>query len=58
MCKKLGATYMFVGDDWYNTERFNQYEAEFKLHGINIVYFPYTDSISSTSIRETLSLKR
>ena len=55
MCKKLHATYMFVGDDWYNTDRFNNFEAEFKANGIEIIYFPYTNSISSTKIRERLT---
>ena len=25
-CKELGATYLFVGDDWYGTEKWNKYE--------------------------------
>ena len=29
MCKKLGATLLFVGDDWYGTEKWKQYEKEF-----------------------------
>ena len=28
-CKKLGATYLFVGDDWYGTDKWKQYEEEF-----------------------------
>lgn len=58
MCKKLGASYLFVGDDWYNTEKWNKYEEEFKSEGIKIIYFPYTDGVSSTKIREILSTKR
>ena len=58
MCKKLGATFMFVGDDWYNTEKWNNYEKEFKKEGIKIIYFPYTQGISSTRIREALSKTR
>lgn len=27
--KKLGASYLFVGDDWYGTEKWNKYEKEF-----------------------------
>ena len=27
-CKKLGASYLFVGDDWYGTEKWNKYEEE------------------------------
>ena len=54
MCKKLGASYLFVGDDWYNTDKWNKYEEEFKKEGIKIVYFPYTKSTSSTQIRELI----
>lgn len=58
MCKKLGAKFLFVGDDWYGTEKWNKYEEEFSKEGIKIVYFPYTKSISSTKIRETLKKVR
>ncbi len=53
-CKKLGAEIMFVGDDWYKTEKWEAYEKEFKEEGIRIVYFPYTRSTSSTLIRNAL----
>ena len=58
MCKKLGASYLFVGDDWYNTDKWNKYEEEFAKEGIKIVYFPYTQGISSTRISEALSKVR
>lgn len=58
MCKKLGATYLFVGDDWYGTEKWNKYEEEFNAAGIKIVYFPYTKGISSTKIVEALKTVR
>jgi len=54
MCKKLGATYMFVGDDWFATEKWQKYEEDFKKEGIKIIYFPYTKGISSTKITEAL----
>ena len=54
-CKKLGAEIMFVGDDWYQTEKWQAYEREFQEEGIRIVYFPYTRSTSSTQIREALN---
>ena len=57
-CKKLGATYLFVGDDWYNTEKWNNYEKEFEKEGIKIIYFPYTKGISSTKIQEALNAVR
>lgn len=58
MCKKLGATVMFVGDDWYGTEKWQEYEKEFAQEGIKIVYFPYTKGISSTMINEALNAVR
>ena len=54
MCKKLGASYLFVGDDWYGTEKWQNYEKEFEAAGIKIIYFPYTKGISSTKITEAL----
>ena len=57
-CKKLGATILFVGDDWYGTEKWRQYEADFAREGIRIVYFPYTKGVSSTKINEALHAVR
>ena len=53
-CKKLGASYLFVGDDWYGTEKWLNYEKEFVSEGIKIIYFPYTKGISSSNIAEKL----
>ena len=53
-CKKLGASIMFVGDDWYGTEKWRAYEEEFAEAGIRIVYFPYTKGVSSTDISHAL----
>lgn len=58
MCKKLGATILFVGDDWYGTGKWKQYEKEFADAGIQIVYFPYTQGVSSTKITEVLQKTR
>jgi glycerol-3-phosphate cytidylyltransferase len=58
MCKKLGATIMFVGDDWYQTDKWEDYEKAFAEEGIKIVYFPYTKGISSTKITEALKSVR
>lgn len=55
-CKKLGASVLFVGDDWYSTDKWNKYEEECSKAGIKIVYFPYTKGISSTKITEELSV--
>ena len=53
-CKKLGATMLFVGDDWYATDKWQEYEKQFEENGIKIVYFPYTKGISSTAITAAL----
>lgn len=58
MCKKLGAKILFVGDDWYGTEKWKKYEEEFTQSGIRIVYFPYTKGVSSTLISKTLKQVR
>lgn len=57
-CKKLGASLLFVGDDWYGTEKWKKYEEDFSKAGIKIVYFPYTKGISSTKITEALQHAR
>ena len=57
-CKKLGAQFLFVGDDWYGTEKWKAYEKEFESEGIKIIYFPYTKGISSTQITTALEAVR
>lgn len=54
MCKKLGASVLFVGDDWFGTEKWKDYEKAFEENGIKIVYFPYTKGVSSTKINNAL----
>ena len=57
-CKKLGAEFLFVGADWYGTEKWQEYEKQFAAEGIKIVYFPYTKGISSTQITKALDAVR
>lgn len=58
MCKKLKADILFVGDDWYETDKWKVYDDEFKEAGVRIVYFPYTKGISSTKINNILQEAR
>ena len=58
MCQKLKADVLFVGDDWYRTEKWENYEREFNEAGVKIVYFPYTKGISSTQITKALKAIR
>ncbi|MDD4601011.1 MAG: adenylyltransferase/cytidyltransferase family protein [Negativicutes bacterium] len=58
MCKKIKANILFVGDDWYETPKWQEYEKNFQKEGIRIMYFPYTKGISSTKINAILEEKR
>ena len=57
-CKKLGAKILFVGDDWYGSDKWKEYEKAFQDAGIKIVYFPYTKGVSSTQITKALNAVR
>ena len=53
-CKELGAEIMFVGDDWYGTEKWKLYEETLAKENVKVVYFPYTKGVSSTKITQAL----
>lgn len=44
----------FKGDDWKGTERGLRLEQAFAEVGVEVVYFPYTMSTSSTTLRHAL----
>jgi glycerol-3-phosphate cytidylyltransferase len=52
---------MFVGDDWRGNALFNEVEQKLNLVGAKVVYFPYTEGVSSTLLRskvkEIVSIK-
>jgi len=54
MWKKLKFDVMFVGDDWFNSPKWEELEAQFKEVEVRIVFFPYTKGTSSTLLNETL----
>lgn len=56
--KKLKFDVLFVGDDWYQTEKWNEYERQFAEVGVRIVYFPYTKGTSSTILNDVLQKLR
>jgi glycerol-3-phosphate cytidylyltransferase len=58
MCKKLKASVLFVGDDWYKTYKWDSVERELAEIGVRVVYFPYTKGISSTKIADVLRAAR
>ena len=56
--QKLKFDMIFVGDDWYNTEKWKEFESEFNEVGVQIVYFPYTKGISSTKLNNIIQSER
>ena len=45
---------IFIGDDYKGTERWNRIEKELKEVGADVVYIPYTKTISSSKIRQRI----
>ena len=48
--KKYHFNKMFVGDDWKGTPQWNKFEEELAPVGVEIIYLPHTDGISSTKL--------
>ena len=46
---------LFKGDDWRGTEKGRHLESEFGPVGVQIVYFPYSPTTSSTVLRKALA---
>ena len=55
---KLKFDVIFVGDDWYNTDKWKEIELSFKKVDVQIVFFPYTKGISSTKLNNILNKER
>ncbi len=47
---------IFKGDDWRGTPKGDKLEADFAPYGVEVVYFPYTVTTSSTMLRHALDL--
>lgn len=45
---------MFVGSDWEGTEQWNQFEKQFAPMGVEIVYLPHTQGVSSTKLTSVI----
>ena len=43
---------IFHGSDWKGTDRYNKIIEEFSAIGVDVVFLPHTEGISSTLIRE------
>lgn len=52
--KEIHFDALFHGDDWKNSNMYNQYIAEFEGTGVEFVFLPHTDGTSSTMLTEVL----
>lgn len=43
---------IFIGDDWKGNERWAQTEKDLAEYGVDVVYLPHTDGVSSTKLTE------
>jgi glycerol-3-phosphate cytidylyltransferase len=53
--RELRFDVLFKGDDWRGTERGDRLERDFAAVGVDVVYFPYTLSTSSSRLRRILN---
>lgn len=56
--RKIKFDVLFVGDDWYNSPSWIDFESKLKEVNVEIIYFPYTKSVSSTKINQVLDQQR
>ena len=56
--EKIKYDILFVGDDWFQSDSWQEMEEKLKKVGVRIVYFPYTKGTSSSVLREILLSKR
>lgn len=54
MWQKLKFDVMFIGNDWFDTERFKEYEKKLAGVGVKIIYLPYTEGVSTSDIKDKL----
>lgn len=52
--KKLKFDVLFHGSDWKNSEMYNKIVDDFKEVGVDVVFLPHTEGISSTMLSEIL----
>ncbi len=49
---------LFKGSDAQKKDSYRKYEADLKEVGVDVIYFPYTEEVSSTKIKERLGTQR
>lgn len=54
--RQLKFNVAIVGNDWYNVPSWNEYQEKLEKVGVDIVYLPYTEGISTTSLKKKLAI--
>lgn len=49
--KELGYDAIFIGDDWKGNPRWEQTKEDLAKYGVDVVFLPHTEGISSTELR-------
>jgi glycerol-3-phosphate cytidylyltransferase len=55
MWERLHFDVIFKGDDWRGTAKGDQLEASMAAVGAQVIYFPYTQHVSSTRLRDLIN---
>ena len=55
--KKYKFDALFHGNDWQNSDMYNKIVEEFEKLGVDVVFLPHTDGISSSLIRQWKNAK-
>lgn len=53
--KQIKFDAIFIGDDWKNNERWIKTKNKMKSFGVDVVFLPHTDGISTTEIRKKIN---
>jgi glycerol-3-phosphate cytidylyltransferase len=51
LCRQLGFNAVFIGDDWYGNPRWMQTKDDLAKIGVDVVFLPHTEGVSSTILR-------
>ena len=49
--KKIPFDVIYIGDDWKGSPRWSETQERLKEYGVEVVFLPYTQNISSTILR-------
>ena len=49
---------IFIGDDWKGNPRWEKTKEDFKKIGVDVIFLPHTDGISTTELTKKIELKK